>query len=197
MGKSINGRSQQMIRMCAVVAVLIVVLFTGVYHLLSTTRFDSKLNLSIRKNDISEWQKELQDVSVGDIVQLQAEFINSRGFLSTFLGKIAANNDLDITTGNIMIRSVLPDSLEYVENSTILFNSNYQNGIKIRDNTINTSGINIGSYEINGNAYIRFSCRVIDRNLQKGNNKCITWVSSTIKDKVEKDSVSVWVNYNN
>lgn len=192
-----HRRRRQMIRIRVVIAVLIVALFAGFYHFSSTTRFNSELNLSIRGNNSTGWQKELQDVSVGDIVQLQAEFINSRGFLSTFLGKFATSNDLEITTSNIMIRSVLPDNLEYIENSTILYNSNYQEGIKLRDNTITTSGLNIGSYVINGNAYVRFSCRVINKNLQKGDNICVTWVSSTIKDKVEKDSVSVRVNYNN
>jgi hypothetical protein len=83
-----------------------------------------------------------------------------------------------------------------MDGSTVLYNSVYQEGVRLLDDTVTTSGINIGSYMINGNAYIRFICRVGNENLEKGDNILITWVNSTVGGKVDgKDNASIRVSY--
>ena len=56
-----------------------------------------------------------------------------------------------------------------------------------------TSGINIGSYGVNGNAYVRFTAKVVNKSLACGNNQLVNWASSTVNSKVTKDDASVMV----
>ncbi len=95
---------------------------------------------------------------------------------------------------NVMIRDILPKNLEYVKDSTVLYNSNYQNGTKVVENTLTTTGINIGSYGVNGNAYVRFTAKVVNNSLACGNNQLVNWANATVNSKVVKDDASVMVN---
>ena len=61
------------------------------------------------------------------------------------------------------------------------------------ENTITTSGVNIGSYNAKGNAFIRFTAKVVDKTLACGNNQLVNWASSTVSSKVTKDDASVMV----
>lgn len=93
-----------------------------------------------------------------------------------------------------MIRDVLPSNIQYIEGTTYLFNSNYKDGVLLEDDTVTTSGINIGSYSENGNAYVRFTGGVVNVNLAAGDNQLVNWASATITNTVYKDDVSILVN---
>ena len=94
-----------------------------------------------------------------------------------------------------MIRDILPDNMEYVAGSTVLYNSNYQDGVKVTDDTVTTSGINIGSYNARGNAYVRFTAKVTNKNLVCGYNQLVNWANATVNSAVAgKDDASVMVN---
>lgn len=56
-----------------------------------------------------------------------------------------------------------------------------------------TSGINIGSYNAKGNAYVRFTGKVVDKTLACGKNQLVNWASSTVDGAVSKDDASVMV----
>ena len=136
----------------------------------------SKLSKTVRLKGTKTWG-EMVDAKVGDEVEYQIEYVN-----------LAAD-----TVDNVMIRDILPNNMEYVADSTYLYNSNYQSGVKVVENTVTTSGINIGSYAAQGNAYVRFTAKVINKDLVCGNNQLVNWASATVNSAVFKDDASVMV----
>lgn len=138
---------------------------------------NSKLAKTVRKKGAKTWS-ETVDAKVGDEVEFEIAYTN----LTNQVAK------------NVMIRDALPANLEYVKDSTVLYNANYKSGVKIKDNTITTTGINIGDYSHKGNAYVRFTAKVVDQALTCGNNKLVNWASSTVNSKVTKDDASVNVS---
>ena len=92
-----------------------------------------------------------------------------------------------------MIRDVLPNNLEYVAGSTYLYNAKYPKGDHVKDDTVTTTGINIGGYATKGNAFVRFTAKVVNNSLVCGSNQLVNWASSTVNSKVSKDDASVFV----
>lgn len=136
----------------------------------------AKLSKTVRIKGTKGW-KEVVDAKIGDEVEFQIEY----------------KNLTSETVNNVMIRDVLPTNMEYVKDSTYLYNANYQSGVKVVENTVTTTGINIGSYTTNGNAYVRFTAKVVDKSLACGSNQLVNWASSTVDSKVTKDDASVMV----
>lgn len=134
----------------------------------------TKLTKQVRIKGTKDWS-EAVDAKIGDEVEYQ----------------IAYTNLLSAQVDNVMIRDVLPTNVEYVNDSTYLYNSNYQSGVRLKDNTLTTSGINIGSYATNGNAYVRFTGKVTDKTLACGKNQLVNWASATVNGEVFKDDASV------
>lgn len=74
---------------------------------------------------------------------------------------------------NVVVKDQLPQGLSYVAGTTQLASS-ASNGkyAKVSDNLTTASGINIGSYAPNGNAYVKFTAQVSDASkLECGLNK--------------------------
>lgn len=118
------------------------------------------------------------NAEVGEYVEFQIEYTN-------LLGE---------RVENVMIRDALPTNMEYVNDTTVLFNSNYQQGVLLKGNTVTTDGINIGNYGPNGLAYIRFIAKVVDNGLGCGANELTNWASATVNNKVVKDDAKVNTN---
>ena len=137
----------------------------------------SKLQVTARLKGETEWTDVIH-ANVGDEVEFQIEYIN----LQTD------------SVNDVMIRDVLPTNIQYVEGTTYLFNSNYKDGVLLKDDTVTTTGINIGSYSENGNAYVRFTGKVVNSNLAVGDNQLVNWASATVTNTVYKDDVSIMVN---
>lgn len=137
----------------------------------------AKLSKTVRIKGSGANFTETVDAKVGDEVEFQIEYVNL----------------LQDQVKDVMIRDVLPTNMEYVENSTYLYNSNHKDGKLLPENTVTTSGINIGSYNSKGNAYVRFTAKVIDKTLACGKNQLVNWASSTVSSKVTKDDASVMV----
>lgn len=137
----------------------------------------SKLQMTARLKGEKKWTDVVQ-ASVGDEIEFQIEYRNLQ----------------KDTVDNVMIRDVLPTNIQYIEGTTYLFNSNYEDGILLEDDMVATSGINIGSYDAQANAYVRFSGKVVDVNLAAGDNQLVNWANVTVTDTVYKDDVSVMVN---
>lgn len=140
---------------------------------------NSKLSKTVRIKGSGAKFAEHVDAKIGDEVEFQIEYVNLLG------------EQVD----NVMIRDVLPTNMEYVANSTYLYNSNYQSGVQLKDNTVTTSGINIGSYKSNGNAYVRFTAKVVDKSLACGSNQLVNWAQATVDSRVVKDDASVMVKF--
>lgn len=139
----------------------------------------AKLQMVARLKGTAEWV-EAVDAQIGDEVEYQIEYVN----LSSE------------TINDVMIRDVLPTNVCYVEGSTILYNANHPDGVVLEanDGAVVTTGINIGSYLSNGNAYVRFTGRIVDNTLVEGTNQLVNWASATVDGMVYKDDVSVMVN---
>jgi len=137
---------------------------------------NAKLSKQVRIKGAKTWSESV-NAKVGDEVEFQIEYVNL----------------LAETVNDVMIRDVLPANVEYVADSTYLYNANYQSGVQLKDNTVTTTGINIGSYKTQGNAYVRFTAKVVDNSLKCGSNTLTNWASSTVKSKVSKDDASVIV----
>ena len=139
----------------------------------------AKLSKTVRLKGTKTWSESV-DAKIGDEVEFQIEYVNLTSE----------------TVDNVMIRDVLPTNMEYVADSTRLYNSNYQSGVQVAENTVTTTGINIGSYGVNGNAYVRFTAKVVNKTLACGSNQLVNWASSTVNSKVTKDDASVMVERN-
>lgn len=137
----------------------------------------TKLSKQVRIKGTKTWSESV-NAKVGDEVEYQIEYVNL----------------LSEQVKDVMIRDILPTNVEYVPDSTYLYNSNYKNGVLLKDNTVATSGVNIGSYNAKGNAYIRFTGKVVDKTMACGNNQLVNWASATVKGNVYKDDASVMVD---
>ncbi|MDO4612016.1 MAG: hypothetical protein Q4B29_00940 [Candidatus Saccharibacteria bacterium] len=138
----------------------------------------AKLAKTVRIKGSGDKFAESVEAKVGDEVEFQIEYVNLLG------------SKVD----DVMIRDVLPTNMEYVADSTYLYNSNYQSGVLLKDNTVTTSGINIGSYNAKGNAYVRFTAKVVDNDLKcESSNQLVNWASATVSGRVVKDDASVMV----
>ena len=142
----------------------------------------AKLQKKVRIKGTKEWSESV-DAKIGDEVEYQIEY----------------QNLLAEEVKNVMIRDVLPTNVEYVADSTTLFNVSNPNGFHITENTVTTTGINIGSYTAKSNAYVRFTGKVVDKTMDCGKNQLVNWAnvtvnSSTVKDAVYKDDASVMVD---
>ena len=141
----------------------------------------AKVSKQVRIKGTKTWSESVE-AKVGDEVEYQIEYVNL----------------LSEQVKDVMIRDVLPTNVEYVQNSTYLYNSNYQSGVLLKDNTVATTGINIGSYNAKGNAYVRFTGKVVDKSMACGKNQLVNWASATvsgssIQNAVYKDDASVFV----
>lgn len=130
------------------------------------------VQLFVRKAGSKEWKKSIE-ADLGEIIEFQVEYRNTTG-----------------DSNPVMVRASIPTNMEYIDNSTFLYNSSHQDGIAYLDCL---SGVNIGSYQRNGNAYVRFKTVIIDNNLAEGNNRLITWVKITSNNEALINSADVLV----
>ena len=137
----------------------------------------AKLTKQVRLKGTKTWSESV-DAKVGDEVEYQIEY----------------QNLLAETVSDVMIRDVLPTNVEYVADSTYLYNESHPSWTRVLDNTLTTTGINIGGYAAKGNAFIRFTGKVVDKTMACGDNQLVNWASATVKGNVYKDDASVMVN---
>lgn len=95
---------------------------------------------------------------------------------------------------SVMIKDILPKNMQYVRGSTVLFNFEWVNGFLIDQDTIVTTGINIGHYKENANAYVRFSAIVIDKDLKSGSNSLVNWSQAGVGETTLQDYACIRVS---
>lgn len=123
------------------------------------------------------WQEKVA-AKIGDEVEFQIAFQN----LET------------LSVADVMAKTVLPEGLEYVDGTMMLYNSAHPQGFTFEDGAVLFSdGINIGSYDSNSNAYLRFTAKVVDTGLSFGENTLVSWGQVGIGSGLKQDSVSVVV----
>ena len=132
----------------------------------------AKVTKKVRIKGTKDWSESV-NAKVGDEVEYQIEY----------------QNLLAEEVKDVMIRDVLPTNVEYVKDSTVLFNTNHSNGIKMKENTLTTTGVNIGSYKAKGNAFVRFTGKVVDKSMACGSNQLVNWASATVNASNVKNAV--------
>ncbi len=117
------------------------------------------------------------DAKVGDIVEYQIYFENISG------------QHMD----DVVVRDLLPNNMEYIDGSTKLYNQAHQQGAINNNDTIPSTGINIGSYDDGANAYIRFRAVVVDKSMVCGTNKLVNWGQVGVGKTTIQDNAFVMV----
>lgn len=138
--------------------------------------FSVETKVRLADNDDKTWQDTV-DAKVGDKVDFQFQYFNT--------------SDYDQT--GVVVRDLLPSNLRYVEGSTIVYNGNHPNGVKLDTDDVINGGVNIGAYGADANAYIRITAEVIDDNLARGSNTLINWAQVRVGDTVVQDNATVIV----
>lgn len=137
-----------------------------------------RVETKVRKLGTSDW-KTAVDAEIGETVEFQIEYKN--------------NSNKGEWQNNVMIRNVIPASLQYVAGTTKLYNG-LHNGDVIDQDAITTTGINIGNYAPGVNAYIRFRATVVKDNLACGPNMLVSWGQAGVGDVTLQDYAAVFVN---
>ncbi len=142
------------------------------------TNIDLAKTVRNKTNGEKSWV-ETANAKSGDTVQFQ----------------IHAKNTGSAGIQNLVIRDILPKGLNYVAGSTKLYNTSNPKGLKVSDNVIQNSGINIGSYQPNGDAYVRFDATVsAENNLPVCGENTLTNIAQASDQKIVKnDTASVKV----
>lgn len=117
------------------------------------------------------------DAKVGDKVEFWIQYCNT-----------SSENQM-----NVMIRDVLPQSLRLVAGTTKLWNENLNGAVEDND-TIATTGINIGHYGPNANAHVRFQAEVVEDGLVKGHNTLGNWAQASAAGVNMQNATTVKVN---
>lgn len=180
----------------AVIGMVIMLITITIVLFTSFASYSYTVDLTARFDGNKTWSDELYHARVGDMVQLQLKFVNDRGILSPFLKYLGDKLGLSIGSHDVMVRFFLPDNLEYIENSTIVYNSGHPDGIYATPDTAITTGINVGNYAVGGDVYVRLYCRVVNNSLKAGENLLVAHANATVADQVKHDEgVSIHLVY--
>lgn len=137
---------------------------------------DFLVSQKIRVVGDTKWHNYV-DAKVGDELEIQFEYRNTS----------------EEEHVNVAVRDVLPSNLEYVTGSTTLYTTQCPEGASIDQDDIIASGIYIGTYGSNSNAYLRFRVRIIDTNLVDGWSGLVNWSQACVNGVTLQDFATVRV----
>lgn len=141
--------------------------------------FDTEYRVEqrVRLAGTTEWLNHIDDVKVGDMLEFRIQY---------------RNISEDDVQENVMIRDILPDNLRYLSGTTTLTNSN-DTWTDYGQDSLFTTGVNIGHYAAGANALVDFTAEVVDNNLQNGSNTLVNWSQCGVGQKTIQDYASVTV----
>ena len=156
-----------------------------------TVKVKAQVNQQQEKTDI-DLAKTVRNKTNGE--KTWVETVNAKSG-DTVQFQIHAKNTGSAGIQNLVIRDILPKGLNYVAGSTKLYNTSNPKGLKVSDNVIQNSGINIGSYQPNGDAYVRFDATVSAENSLPvcGDNTLTNIAQASDQKIVKNDTASVKV----
>lgn len=132
----------------------------------------------VRKDSDKSWSDSV-NVKPGETIHYQIKFTNTG----------------EITLNNVLVYDTLPSNVSYVKGSTVLYNTNYPSGKSVNDDLFGKDGINIGSYNPKGNAYLRFTAKVAaSSELECGETKLTNWAQANGGYGVKKDYANIVVD---
>lgn len=153
--------------------------FSGlVIFKVKATTTDFSLQKTVRLTDSTDRVfKESVKAKPGEKVDFQIYFKNTGG----------------TQLKNVVIKDKLPAGLEYVAGSSKLFNSD---GLKDIVDGITTTGVNIGGYMPNGDAYLMFTAKVVanDKLPICGSNKLTNKAEAITSNGTKEDTAEVLVD---
>ena len=156
-----------------------------------TVKVKAQVNQQQEKTDI-DLAKTVRNKTNGE--KTWAETVNAKGG-DTVQFQIHAKNTGSAGIQNLVIRDILPKGLNYIAGTTKLYNTSNPKGLKVSDNIIQNSGINIGSYQPNGDAFVRFDATVsAETDLPVCGENTLTNIAQASDQKIIKnDTASVKV----
>ena len=156
-----------------------------------TVKVKAQVNQPQEKTDI-DLAKTVRNKTNGE--KTWVETVNAKSG-DTVQFQIHAKNTGSAGIQNLVIRDILPKGLNYVAGTTKLYNTSNPKGLKVSDNIIQNSGINIGSYQPNGDAFIRFDATVsAEQDLPVCGENTLTNIAQASDQKIVKnDTASVKV----
>lgn len=122
----------------------------------------------------AEWQTSIE-AKVGDMIEYSLQY---------------KNTSEDEYHENVMIQDFLPNNMQYISGSTVVYNSNHPDGFALDQDSLVTTGINVGHYYPGANAAVVFTAEVIDKNLQNGSNTLVNWMQAGINGHSPKQDYS-------
>lgn len=152
------------------------VYFTVKPQFAPTNSFDTQKQ--VRKVGETTWQENV-NVNPGDEVEYQLTYKNTGG----------------TRQNNVVMRDTLPQGMSYVAGSTYLKNTVYTTPTKVSDNLTTSTGINIGDYQPNSVAYVKFTAKVGSNEQLPtcGINKLTNKVRTTVDGGYKEDTADVTV----
>lgn len=156
-----------------------------------TVKVKAQVNQPQEKTDI-DLAKTVRNKTNGE--KTWVETVNAKSG-DTVQFQIHAKNTGSAGIQNLVIRDILPKGLNYVAGTTKLYNTSNPKGLKVSDNIIQNSGINIGSYQPKGDAFVRFDATVsAEQDLPVCGENTLTNIAQASDQKIVKnDTASVKV----
>ena len=127
----------------------------------------------------NEWHDQVE-AKVGDTVEIQIQYKNT--------------DENGNVHEDVMIKNILPKNLQYIEGSTKLYNGNFPDGSTYTTDTLMTTGVNIGHYNPNANAFVRFEAVIVDESLEIGANTLVNWSQAGVYPETIQDYAAVVVH---
>lgn len=136
-----------------------------------------RIGQRVRLAGTAEWKTDIDDVKIGDKLEYYICYTN-----------ISSNTQTDV-----VVKDILPKNIQYIAGSTTLFNSN--NALPdFGQDSLFTTGINIGNYEPGANAFVKFSAYVTDDDLSDDSRRLVNW-SQCCTDNIVLQDYSI-INLN-
>jgi len=133
----------------------------------------------VHKTGTTGW-KETEAVNIGDSVDYLISYTNT--------GTTVQND--------VVISDVLPAGITYTAGTTYVSNTTNPSGIKVSDNIVTASGINIGNYNAAGTAFVKFSATVTATaaSLNCGLNTMVNTAKVDTNNGSKTDTANVTLN---
>lgn len=122
---------------------------------------------------------------VGDNYKVKA------GDVVTF--KVRYDNTGTMDQSNVVIRDTLPENLEYVAGSAILYNNNFPDGKSVNDDIVNENGMNIGDYA-GGSGWAEVTYNVIVKDSVDCGDKLVNAVTVSTNDGNKNAEVTLTID---
>lgn len=118
-------------------------------------------------------------------------YIVKAGDVATFKVRYENTGTMDQT--NVVIRDILPEGLEYVAGSAILYNNNFPDGKPVNDDVVTENGMNIGDYA-GSSGWAEVVYNVIVKDSVNCGDKLINAVTVSTNDGNKNTSVTITVD---